>query len=460
MNRNTINKKEWLRDPFRAAMMATPKGKAAWGLLGALCVLFFLAAFRILDAAHVEGALTVALLGAAGVAILMLGMKRALEEDGHNTIVFLCFAGLAMLAVAGHLGMLDIKPGRMVNVLQPLLDDMWNYELITAFSWADDGWTGVYLFVCGLVSWLETFSQMYALKLFDMLCQCLCGAAVLKLVRVRGGSAAAGAAAMIACVLAPTMLMNAGCWVQCDATFAMFTLWGLYFLLSGKPLAGCVLWGLALGTKLQSAFLFPLLIVLFMDRKLSLRHLLALFAAFFLSQIAFVIDGQGISTVFDRYAVQLAAARSAYGLADHAPGVFSLMIIASVREFSGMGLYLGIAAALVLVCALLRSRRKLTGEILLLASLLLACGLPLVLPQMNARCLYLAGMLAFACAGNAKRFAVAVVLELASLCSYMEAIFGLTLIPMNVLSLMVIGAAVLIAVELAALITRPEEEKA
>ena len=124
MNRNTINKKEWLRDPFRAAMMATPKDKAAWGLLGALCVLFFLAAFRILDAAHVEGALTVALLGAAGVAILMLGMKRALEEDGHNTIVFLCFAGLAMLAVAGHLGMLDIKPGRMVNVLQPLLDDM------------------------------------------------------------------------------------------------------------------------------------------------------------------------------------------------------------------------------------------------------------------------------------------------------------------------------------------------
>ena len=454
----TSNKKEWMRDPFRAAMLAVPGGKGAWALLFALCAAFFLAALRMLDASQVDGAAVVALCGAAGVAILLLGMRRALEDEGYNTIVWLCFAGLSMLAVAGHLGMLDIKPGRMSKVLQPLLDDMWNYELITAFAWADDGWTGVYLFVCGLISRLETFNQMYALKLLDMLCQCLCGAAALRLVRLRGGSAAAGAAAMIACVLAPTMLMNAGCWVQCDATFAMFTLWGLYFLLSGKPLCGCVLWGLALGTKLQSAFLFPLLIVLFMERKLSLRHFLALFAAFFLSQIAFVIDGQGIATVFDRYAVQLDAVRAAVGLSDHAPGVFGLMIVASVREFSGMGLYLGIAAALLVVCALLRSRRRLTGEVLLLAALLLACGLPLILPQMNARSLYLAGMLAFVCAGNWKRFAVAVVLELVSLCSYMEAIFSLSLIPMNVLSLMAIGAAVVVAVELAALLVKPEEE--
>ena len=54
---------------------------------------------------------------------------------------------------------------------------MWNYELITAFAWEDDCWSGVYLFVCGLISRLETFSALYAVKLFDMLCQCLCGAA-------------------------------------------------------------------------------------------------------------------------------------------------------------------------------------------------------------------------------------------------------------------------------------------
>ena len=77
----------------------------------------------------------------------------------------------------------------------------------------------------------------------------------------------------------------------------------------------------------------------------------------------------------------------------------------------------------------------LDADTLLLAALLLAAGLPLILPQMNARSLYLAGMLAFACANSARRLAIAVVLELISLCSYMEAIFSFTVIPMNVLSL-------------------------
>ena len=48
-------------------------------------------------------------------------------------------------------------------------------------------------------------------------------------------------------------------------------------------------------------------------------------------------------------------------------------------------------------------------------------------------------MLAFACAGSARRLAIAGVLELISLCSYMEAIFNCTIIPMNVLSLMAIA---------------------
>jgi len=256
------------------------------------------------------------------------------------------------------------------------------------------------------------------------------------------------------------MLFNAGCWAQCDATFAMFTLWGLYLLLDDRPLAGCILWGLALGTKLQSAFLFPLLIVLFMNRRVNLGHILALAAAWFLSQIAFVIDGQGIATVFNRYAEQIAIAKDAFGLADNAPGVYSLMNVASVREFSGMGLYLGIAAALLVVAALLRARRKLTNETYLLAALLLACGLPLILPQMTARSLYLAGMLAFCCAGNARRFAVAVVLEVVSFCSYMQSIFNVTVMPMNVLSLIAIGVAAVVAVELIPMLTSPEEAEA
>ena len=256
------------------------------------------------------------------------------------------------------------------------------------------------------------------------------------------------------CLILPQGFLAVGCAGQMDIVSAFLlcaalTLWGLVLLLGVHPVWGCMLWGLAAATKLQAAFLFPLLLVFFMKGKVSIRHLLAGLAAFVLMQAAFLMDGQGLAAVFGRYAQQInEMAYEGAGLADHAAGVYSLMTVASVREFSGMGMYLGFACALLVAFALIHAHADVDADTLLLAGLLLAAGLPLILPQMNARCLYLAGMLAFACAGSARRLAIAGVLELISLCSYMEAIFNCTIIPMNVLSLMAIACATVILLEL------------
>lgn len=454
------DKKSVWRDPLRFAMDSRLPGTGA-----ALLFAVLMAAFGLLTGklcAGMEGVGVIAVCAVLGAALLTAFAWRAIGRDAP-VIVLLCTAALAMLAVGAHLALLDVKPGRYTKVLEPMLTDMWNYELVTAMAWEDGGWSGVYLIFMGLLSRVENFSWLYAVKLFDLLCQCAAAGAVLRLALRRSANAcganacganACGAkahgalAAMYACVLAPTMLMNAGVWAQCDATFAMFALWGLVLLLDDHPLSGCVLWGLALGTKLQSAFLFPLLIVLFMKNRVQLRHILALAAAALLCQIAIVLDGQGLMSLLTRYAVQLEEARGTLGLSDNMPGVYKLMLVASVREFSGMGLYLGIACAMLVFAALLRSRRELTDDTLLLGALLLACGLPLILPQMNARGLYLAGMLAFACAGNARQMIVAGLIELISLCAYMASIFGHEVIPAIPLSLLAIGAAVLVLLEL------------
>ena len=441
----TERKNAW-RDPLRFAMNARP-GKAGTALLfAALMAAFCLLAGKL--CAGMEGALVIAACGTLGAAILTAFAWRALGGEDMPVLVLLCTAALAMLAVGAHLALLDVKPGRYTKVLEPMLTDMWNYELVTAMAWEDGAWSGMHLIVMALLSRIEHFSWLYAVKLFDLLCQCVAAGAVLRLALQRGAKVYGALAAMFACVLAPTMLENAGVWAQSDATFAMLTLWGLALLLDDHPLAGCVLWGLALGTKLQSAFLFPLLIVLFMKNRVQLRHILALAAAAFLCQIAIVLDGQGLTSLVTRYAVQLEDARWELGLSDGMPNVYKLMLVASTREFSGMGLYLGIAGALLVVAALLRTRRDLTNDTLLLGALLLACGLPLILPQMNARSWYLAGMLAFACAGNARRMIAAGMIEFISLCAYMASIFGFDVVPVMPLALMAIGTAVLVLLEL------------
>ena len=363
----------WMRDPLRAGMEARVRGTQRLALGAALTLAFFALALKL--CAAMEGAAVIALVGAGCAALLLAGAWRALREE--PVIVLLCAALLAMLAVAAHLAMLDIKPGRMSKVLAPMLEGMWNYDLGTAMAWEDGAWSGGYLIVMALISRLEAFPQMYAVKLFDMACQT------------------------------------------------------------------------AAATKLQAGFLFPLLLVFFMKGRVSIRHLLAGLAAFVLAQAAFLLDGQGLTAVFGRYAQQIESiSYEGAGLADHAPGVYSLMTVASVREFSGMGMYLAFASALLVAFALIHARREPDADTLLLAALLLAAGLPLILPQMNARCLYLAGMLAFACVNGTRRLAIAIVLELISLCSYMEAIFSFTVIPMNVLSLLAIACAAALALEL------------
>ncbi|MBQ7885421.1 MAG: hypothetical protein IJ313_00850 [Clostridia bacterium] len=445
-------------DPLRYALMARLCKKGAALLFAVMMAAFYGIAWKLCGA--MEGAAVIACCGTLGAAVLTAFAWHAVKDEDAPVIVLLCLAALSMLAVGAHLAMLDIKPGRYSNVLEPLLSDMWNYELVTAAAWEDDGWSGVYLLIMALLSRIETFSWLYAVKLIDMLCQCVAAGAVLRLALIRGAKAQGALAAMFCAVLAPTMLMNAGVWAQCDATFAMFALWGLALLLEDHPLAGCVLWGLALGTKLQSAFLFPLLIVLFMKNRVQLRHILALIAAAFLCQIAIVLDGQGIMSMITRYAVQLENARWELGLTDSMPNVYALMLVASTREFSGMGLYLGIASALLVVGALLRTSRKLTGDALLLSALLLSCGLPLILPQMNARSLYLATMLAFACAGNARRMAAAGLIEFVSLCAYMRAIFSFDVVHVMILALLAIASAVLVMMELFEVIFVKKNEEA
>ena len=445
-------------DPLRYALMARLCKKGNALLFAVLMAAFYGIALKL--CAGMEGAAIIAAAGLVGSAILTAFAWKAMDGEDTPVIVLLCLAALSMLAVGAHLAMLDIKPGRYGNVLEPLLGDMWNYEFVTAAAWEDDGWSGMYLLVMALLSRVETFSWMYALKLVDMVCQCVAAGAVLRLALMRGAKVYGALAAMFCAVLAPTMLFNSGVWMQGDALFAMFTLWGLALLLDDHPAAGCMLWGLALGTKLQSAFLFPLLIVLFMKNRVQLRHVFMLAAAAFVCQIAIVLDGQGVMSMIQRYAVQLENARWGVGLTDNMPNVYSLMSVASVREFSGMGLYLGIASAMLVVCALLRTNRKLTGDVYVLSALLLACGLPLVLPQMTARSLYLAGMLAFACAGNKRRMIAAGLLELISLCAYMKGIFSVDIAPMTVLALLAIGAALLVMLELFDVIFVKKNEEA
>ncbi|MBR1407947.1 MAG: DUF2029 domain-containing protein [Clostridia bacterium] len=483
----------FMREPIRALMELQP-GKALRAvLLLILSLAFFLFVRGVFSETGSES--TIALLSAVCAAALIVGLWR---QCGRQPLMVLLCAALAMLLCVGaHLSLLSIRPGRMTRVLIPLMDELWNYDLPVAMAWEADRWSAGYLIVMALFSRLETFPALYAVKLLDLVCLSAAALAVSHMAKRRGAGTAGIIAAAVLSLMLPTVLLNAGMWAQCDAVFAAFAMWGLALVLEDHPLGGCILWGIALAFKLQSAFLFPLLIPLFFARKTGIRHIALIAAVFLALHAPMLANGQGLASVLGRYNDQIlietygalpqdtedeaegeteetqeepadetaeeetaeagASEPTVYlheGLASHAPSVYQLMTVASVREFSGMGLYLGIACAL-LVCFLLIRYAPDSEDTWLTAALLLSCGLPVILPQMNARCLYLAGLLSLTRLGKPLHCLQAAVLEAISLCSYMEAIFSggtqlVYMLPMPVLSLLLIAVSLSLAWELAA----------
>ena len=473
-------------DWFRRLMFWEPGKMQRLGIGAGITIAFF--ALCLWMQAELVGAPVIAVCAALCLALLLAEGWRAKKK--RPLVLLLMTALLFMLGISAHLSLIKVSPGRMKSVLRPMLDGMWNYDLPVAMAWEPESWSGGYLIFMALLSRLEVFPPLYAVKLFDLVSLSFAAVALSQLAAARGAGAPGRIAAEASALLLPTVLMNAGAWAQCDAVFAALSLWGLVFFLKDHPWAGCASFGAALAFKLQSAFLFPLLPVLFMKKRLRLRQLAALAAAFLIFHLPMLLEGQGLASALGRYGRQIRV--TAYGeeteeeegsdedaawfdteptdgeeegdaepeplpthegLAEHAASVYSLMTVASVREFSGMGLYLSLASALIVIFALLRSKTNLTNDVLLTAALLLSCGLPLILPQMNARMLFLAGLLSLTRLNSPLRALQAALLETVSLCCYVEAIFSsetltATVLPVNLLSLIAIAVACSVAWEL------------
>ena len=436
MNKMMNEKKAF--DPLRDILMFRGGEPVRLAMGIALALLFAL--YALLGMGFAGKGPAVAVVAAGCAALLIVCTFRELEDQ--PVIVLLCTGLMYILILSAHLAMMDIKSGRMANTLTPLLQSMWSYDLVTAMSWIEGSWSGGYLILMGLLSRLETFPWLYAVKLINLVGISFGALAVQRLYRLNGGTQAGGVLASGASMLALTVLLNSGTWTHCDAVFSALSLWGLYLLLKNHPWPGCLLWGLAVAFKLQAAFLFPLLIPMFMERKISLRHLAALAAGFLVLHIPMFLDKQSLASVLGRYSEQITAmAYEGAGLSDNAPGVYGLMRIASVREFSGMGLFFGEAVALILAMAMVR-RGPLSTEQWIRCAILLAFGLPMILPQMNVRMHYLAFLLALTDARNLRGIAIAMLIELISLLGYMKGIFGSEVIPVLVLSLISLALTV------------------
>lgn len=401
------------------------------------------------------------LFGGAGLFFLLLAVIRtgglAQGSGGDKLVVQLAlcgFAALSLLLIAAQgyspfLVWAALFPVALAMFLRVLcLDHITQDYVLFLFPWTEafrtaggfwalkeniGNYNVPYLYFLAAVSRFR-FPDLYAIKLFSIFFDLMLAWGGMRLTRILcGKESLRPLAAFSLLLLLPTVILNGSFWGQCDAIYTAFALHAFASALERKPAASVLLLAVAFSFKLQTVFLIPLWCVLWYAGRVKFRHLL-LFPVGYAATIApALLLGKPLADTLGVYAGQMG--EYAGRLTMNAPSVYALIpygVQVDTTLFSRLGIAAAFVLVLVLLSALYLRRAQLSDRALLTAAVLLAVGVPFLLPTMHERYFFMAEALTvvWACA-DIRRILQAACVQLASLGGYHAYLLGRYAFPLS-----------------------------
>ena len=278
-----------------------------------------------------------------------------------------------------------------------------------------------YIYLLSLLTYLP-FSSLVSIKLLSCAFDFLLAIFVMLTVVNQRGSKTFGMAAYGITLFLPTVLFNSAYWAQCDAMFVSFLIICIYFLLKDRPFAAMLCFSVSFCLKLQAIFLLPLLVLLFLKRKIKLRYFLLIPGVYLVSILPAFFAGRPLCELLTIYFDQ---AGSYSRLSLNAPNLYFFIGEDTTKALSMAAIMLCGSAVLLSLYLLYKSRIRFEGITLVAAGLFFALLLPYLLPHMHERYFFLADILAVIYAFiRPKRFYIPVMVGFASFAGYLPFLFG------------------------------------
>jgi Gpi18-like mannosyltransferase len=279
----------------------------------------------------------------------------------------------------------------------------------------------LYLYLLALTNALPV-STLWSVKLIPIAADFVLAYLGYLTVRLRYPGGTAAAAAGLAILYAPTVVLNGSAWGQCDVLFTTCLLASLYSLMRGRPWLACLGYGLAFSFKLQSVFFAPVLLVAWLKGSLRFKHLLLIPAVYVVTLHPALYLGRSLTSMLGIYGGQPTTYRA---LQMGAPNIYQWVS----NDHYAVLMPVGIALAGAVVAALVlylwrRGARRLDAELLVSVSLAFAAVMPLLLPGMHERYFFVADVFSLVYAFYfPRRFAVAVITVSSSLLAYVPYLY-------------------------------------
>ena len=347
------------------------------------------------------------------LALLLLWREKLFESKALFAAAF-AFTALALVIRAS---LLDFESGDYLTFLAPWTQFFRDNGGFAALRYSLGNYNPPYMYFLALFSYFD-ISELYLIKLLSVLFDVLLAWACMKLLGLYTDSRAKLLGVFLAVLYLPTVVINGAYWAQCDSIYAFFGLFALYLGLRGRGCASMVSLAACLAFKLQAVFIIPVFFILLLAKKLRWRQLLVFPAAYIVFMLPALLAGRPFVETMTLYFAQAGTVGDAMNY--NAPSLTSMFQWSGNTE-SWSTLLIAAAFALVLASYAVAAvkRRELDDTVFLGFALLLAMGIPYLLPHMHDRYFFISGVLALVLAFRDRRFfPIPLLAELASLHCY------------------------------------------
>ena len=304
--------------------------------------------------------------------------------------------------------------------------------LSAEFEYVD--YTTPYLLILSFISICPLYNTLYLMKMVSIFFDFVTAIAVAFMVKEGTGSGRKGIMAYSIMLFIPTIVANGAMWAQCDIIFTSFVMLSLLFMLKDKPNVSLIFYGVAFAFKLQTLFIAPLYLLLWVKKNVKLKHFLWLPIVYFIGVIPSWAAGKNLWDLLTVYIFQANGEMDIYALSHKFPNIYQIIGTGSfLREYADAGIYFTLAVLMVLLYYIARKDFTFTKDLMIRMGMFFVMVVVYFLPHMHERYAILADVLSVVVAFyNPKKFYVPIIAILCSFAGYTLYLAQSTVLPLSV----------------------------
>lgn len=220
-----------------------------------------------------------------------LNHKFVIDKIQFKTVDLIYVVLLWAFALLVRIKLFPAMSADYFGFLEIWMNEIKNVGCVKFLAGNTSNYTSPYLYLMCLVSPFD--NSLYALKsisvLFDFVAACAVFAIVFELTK----STKKSIFGMSILLLCPTTIIDGAYWCQCDIIYTSLILWAIYFFLKDKSKTCFVFLGIAFSFKLQTLFIIPFFIIMWLKKKnIQLWNIVFIPALYLVMHVPAVLCGR------------------------------------------------------------------------------------------------------------------------------------------------------------------------